>query len=194
VNRQVKIMRRKDREMSEEFGLEVIDKARYGVLSMVTDENEPYGVPLSIVRDRNNLYFHSAKDGKKAKTLENNPNVSIVFVGEVKVPENYTEEQLTEIAKDESKAALLISKVFTTEYESAIVKGRVNLVEDREEKNKAMRLICGKYTPTKMDYFDMAIGAGLNRTNIYRVDIEEIKAKRKKYDVHGEEMKWSRME
>lgn len=126
-------MRRKDREMDRKFGIEVIDRARYGVLSMVTDGNEPYGVPISIVRDGNSLYFHSAKDGKKVKVLTNNPNVSIVFVGEVKVPENYTEEQLTKIAKDESKAALLISKVFTTEYESAIVKGRVNPVEDIEE-------------------------------------------------------------
>ncbi len=180
--------------MGEKFGIEVIDRARYGVLSMVTDDNEPYGVPLSIVRDGDNLYFHSAKDGRKVEILANNPNVSIVFVGEVGVPENYTKEQLTEIAKDESKAALLISKVFTTEYESAIVKGKVNPVEDVEEKDKAMRLICGKYTPTKTDYFDMAIKAGLNKTNIYRVEIEEIKAKRKKYDVHGEEMKWSRME
>ena len=104
-------MRRKDREMDEKFGMEVIDRTRYGVLSMVADDNEPYGVPLSIVRDGNNLYFHSAKDGRKVKTLANNPNVSIVFVGKVKIPENYTEEQLKEIAKDESKAALLISKV-----------------------------------------------------------------------------------
>ncbi|MDI9475342.1 MAG: pyridoxamine 5'-phosphate oxidase family protein [Natronincolaceae bacterium] len=182
-------MRRKDREMDRKFGIEVIDRARYGVLSMVTDGNEPYGVPISIVRDGNSLYFHSAKDGKKVKVLTNNPNVSIVFVGEVKVPENYTEEQLTKIAKDESKAALLISKVFTTEYESAIVKGRVNPVEDIEEKSKAMRLICEKYTPTKRDYFDMAIRAGLKRTNVYKVEIKEIKAKRKKYDTYGEEIK-----
>lgn len=56
-------MRRKDREMSSEFGLKVIDKSRYGILSTV-DEELPYGIPLSIVRDDNTLYFHSAKQGK----------------------------------------------------------------------------------------------------------------------------------
>ena len=187
-------MRRKDREMSREFGLEVIDKARYGVISMIDEYNEPYGIPLSIVRDKSTLYFHSAMDGRKVKIFEKNPNVSISFIGEIKIPEKYTKGELDEIAKDESKAVLLISSVFTTEYESAVVKGKVRLVEDEEEKIKAMRLICEKYTSTKMDYFDIAVKSGLKRTNIYEVEIEEITAKRKKYDKNGEEMKWGRME
>lgn len=182
-------MRRKDREMDREFGIEVIDKSKYGVLSMIAEGDEPYGLPLSIVRDGEYLYFHSAMDGRKVKTLVKNPNVSVVFVGEIRIPENYTEEELRGIAEDRSKAALLISKVFTTEYESAVVKGRVELVEDEQEKIRAMRLICEKHTPTKMDYFDMAIGAGLKRTNIYRIEMEEIKAKRKKYDTRGKEIK-----
>ncbi|MGF7058471.1 pyridoxamine 5'-phosphate oxidase family protein [Brassicibacter mesophilus] len=186
-------MRRKDREMSREFGMEVIDKSRYGVISIIDEDNEPYGIPLSIVRDGNTLYFHSAMDGRKIKIFEKNPKVSVAFVGEIKVPENYAKEELDEIIKDESKVIVLISSVFTTEYESAVVKGRIRLVEDEEEKVKALKLICEKYTPTKMDYFNMAIKAGLKRTNVYRIEIEEIKAKRKKYDIHGEEMKWGRM-
>ncbi|NLW22560.1 MAG: pyridoxamine 5'-phosphate oxidase family protein [Tissierellia bacterium] len=186
-------MRRKDREMGVDFALEVIDKAQYGVLSMV-DGEEAYGIPLSIVRDGNSLYFHSAMDGRKVRIFERNPKVSIAFVGDVKVPELYSKEELEEIAKDESKIGLLISKVFTTEYESAVVKGRIALVEDEEERIKALRLICEKYTPSKMDYFHLAIKPGLNRTNIYRIEMEEIKAKRKKYDKDGEEMKWGRME
>ena len=96
--------------------------------------------------------------------------------------------------KDESKAGLLGSSVFTTEYESALVKGKVCLVENEEERIEAMRLICEKYTPSKMAYFNMAIKSGLARTNVYKIVIEEITAKRKKYDKNGEEMKWGRME
>ena len=51
-------MRRKDREMSEEFALKIIDKSRYGIVSMIDSDNMPYGLPLSIVRDDKNLYFH----------------------------------------------------------------------------------------------------------------------------------------
>lgn len=186
-------MRRKDREMNAQFGIQIIDKASYGVLSMVDENGEPYGIPLSIVRDGNTLYFHSAMDGKKVKIFEKNPKVNIAFVGDVNIPENYTREELDEISKDESKASVFISSVFTTEYESAVVKGQVKPVEKEEEKVKGMKLICEKYTPTKMDYFDIAIKTGLKRTNVYKVEIEEIKAKRKKYDANGEEMKWGRM-
>lgn len=99
---------------NREFGIKVIDKAQYGL-------------PLSVVRNGNLLYFYSAKEGK-------------------------------------------------------------------DEKIKAMRSICEKYTPDKMKYFDSAINAGLNRTNVYKMKIENITAKRKKYDSQGVEMKWARME
>jgi len=187
-------MRRKDREMNREFGLKVIDKANHGILSMVDKEGDPYGIPLSIVRNENTLYFHSAMDGKKVKIFKDNPYVSVVFVGQTRIPENYTKEELNEMTKDESKAVLFISSVFTTEFESAIVKGNVKLVDDENEKIKAMKLICEKYTPTKIEYFPIAIKTGLGRTNVYSIEIEEITAKRKKYDEDGKEMKWGRMD
>ncbi|MFA5577036.1 MAG: pyridoxamine 5'-phosphate oxidase family protein [Tissierellaceae bacterium] len=186
-------MRRKDREMSREFGLGIIDKSRYGLLSMV-DGDMPYGLPLSIVRDGDNLYFHSAMEGRKVELLAQYPNVSLAFVGEVRVPDNYTRDELDEIIKDQARIPLLTSSVFTTEFESAIVRGRVHLVEDREEEIKAMMLICQKYTPSKMEYFDLAVESGLKRAYVYRIEIDEITAKRKKYDGQGKEMKWARME
>lgn len=187
-------MRRKDREMNIEFGLEVIDKSTYGVLSMVDDDNELYGVPLSIARDGNTLYFHSAMDGRKVKILEKNPKVSVVLVGETKIPEIYSNEELDEIMKDKSQAGIFSSKVFTTEFESAIVVGKVRLVEDEEERVRGLRLICQKYIPTKMAYFSMAVKAGLKGTNVYSIEVEEITAKRKKYGVNGKELKWGRTE
>ena len=187
-------MRRKDREMNKEFGLKLIDKSDFGVVSMIDDENKPYSLPLSIVRDEDLLYFHSAKEGRKVSLLKDNTNVSIVFTGKRKIPENFSKDELEEMSKDISKGVQFISKVFTTEFESAIVDGRVKKVEDRDEKVKALKLICEKYTPDKMDYFPIAIKAGLDKVNIYRIKIEEITSKRKKYDVNHEEMKWERME
>lgn len=181
-------MRRKDREMDSQFGRQIIDKADYGVLSMIDDE-KPYGLPLSIVRNEDVLYFHSAKEGRKVEVLGNNSNVSVVFVGDNKIPE-YSPTQLEEIENDATKAMQL----FTTEFESAIVTGTVDLVVDEAEKIEAMRLICEKYTPDKMRHFDSAIHSGLKRTNVYRIEIDNIAAKRKKYDENGVEMKWGRME
>lgn len=77
-------MRRKDREMSSEFALEVVDKCEYAVLSMTDLQNEPYAVPLSIVRIGSCIYFHGAKAGKKSEILATNPQVCLVCVGNVK--------------------------------------------------------------------------------------------------------------
>lgn len=186
-------MRRNDREMDQEFGKSVIDKAEYGVVSMI-DGDVPYGLPLSIIRIENTLYFHSAKEGRKVDILAKNPKVSITFVGNKAIPENYSFEELEEMNTDPSKAIQFISSVFTTEFESAIVTGEVEQVTAEEEKIQAMRTVCEKYSPDKMKYFDTAIHAGLHRTNVYKVKIKSLTAKRKKYDKQGVEMKWGRME
>lgn len=187
-------MRRKDREMDREFGLSIIDSSEYGILSMIDEKDEPYGIPLSIVRDENILYFHSAKLGKKVDALLKNPIVSVSFVGEVKIPEIYIDEELEDMNSDPSKAAKYIGDVFTTEFESAIVKGKAKLVEEEQVKINAMRLICEKYTPTKMKFFHAAVNSSINVTNIYSIEIDELTSKRKKYDTKGIEMKFGRME
>lgn len=187
-------MRRKDREMDRVFAFNIIDKSEYGVLSMLDDEGEPYGLPLSLVRYGDLLYFHSAKLGKKVDALLENSRVSVAFVGAVKIPELYTEAELEVMNIDPAEASKLISSVFTTEFESAIVRGRVELVEEEKEKIQAMRFICEKYTPTKMKYFDAAVNTSIAATNIYAIEIQEVTGKRKKYDAKGLEMKFARME
>ena len=174
------------------FAHQVIDKATYGVVSLI-DKDKPYSVPLSIVRKGDVLYFHSAKQGRKVDVLASNANVNIVFVGDKQVPENYSHNELEEMNNDASKAVKLISNVFTTEFEYAKVTGVAMLVDDEAEKLKAMRLICEKYTPNKMKYFNTAINAGLGRTIVYKVQVNSISAKRKKYDNEGVEMKWGRI-
>ena len=184
-------MRRKDREMNKEFGLQLIDKADFGVLSM-NDQDQPYSLPLSFARKGEKLYFHSAQVGRKVDFFKEEPFVTVVFVGEVKVPELYTKDQLDEIIQDEKKAIDLLRKVFTTEYESCIVHGRVRLLKGPEEV-EGHHIICEKFTPTKMDYFEAALKVGMKGTNTYAIDILKLTAKRKKYDHYGEEMKFGRM-
>lgn len=187
-------MRRKDREMGREFALDLIDRAPYGVLSVIESDGVPYGLPLSLVRKNDTLYFHSAKEGKKVESFKHNIKVCITFVGETNIPELYSDEELNEFHTDKSKAKHLISRVFTTEYESAIILGKISLIEHSDEIIEAMRLICQKYTPSKMEYFPIAMEASFNRINVYKVTIEQITAKRKRYDKTGEEMKWGRTE
>lgn len=185
-------MRRNDREMDREFALQIVDKAQYCVISVIDLNGNPYGFPISFVRKGDKIFIHSAKKGKKVDIFDNNSQVSITCVGEVEVPELYSVEELDNLI--ETSKSSFSSKVYTTEFESAIFNGMMELVTDDTAKIEALRLLCEKYTPNKMKYFDYAIEMSLKATNIYAMVIDEITAKRKKFDADGNEMKHGRME
>ncbi len=164
-------MRRKDREMPKEFALGVSDKCEWAVISMIDKESMPYCVPISIVRKDDIIYFHCANDGAKTESLNLNNNVCVSCVGDTyRIPDK-----------------------FTTEYESAIIKGRAFEVLDKMEKIDALKLLCLRHTPTNMPEFEMAIEKSLKRTAVWKIEISEVTGKRKKYDEDKKEMKFGRM-
>lgn len=74
-------MRRKDREMSEEFALGVVDKCEWATAAMIDTEGAPYAVTLSVVRMGDGIYFHSAMSGYKTECLRRDPRVCLTCVG-----------------------------------------------------------------------------------------------------------------
>lgn len=177
-------MRRKDREMDGNFAYGVIDKAEYGTLATINEDNTPYCIPISFVRNEYKIYIHSAFQGTKINNIKANNCVTMSFVGDINIP----------FPDHESSIGVKGSGVFTTEYESAIIKGTANFIDDEEEKILALRLLCEKYCPNNMQFFDEASSSSLKNTCVIRIDIEDIKGKRKKYDSNKQEMKWGRTE
>jgi len=184
-------MRRKDREMSKEFGLKVIDKASYGVLNL-SDSATAYGVPLSIARVDETLYFHSAKVGQKCDLIVDGQDVHLVFVGEVQAPTVFDPDQIQKLSETSEQFGKVLSELFTTEFESAMVVGTIREVKEDGEKIKGLRAISEKFTPQWMMYFECVAESSLKITAVYAIDIVDITAKRKKYDASGQEMKWGR--
>lgn len=190
----MKEMRRKDRQMDEAFAYSVIDKAEFGTIATVNEDGSPYAVPVSMVRLDNKIYIHSATKGNKVENILRNPKVCMSFVGDVHVPDPGPKEELEEALKDIEKFKKLADEKFTTEFESAVIFGEAVLVTDKEEKILGLRLLCEKYNPWNMPYFDAAVDSGFNITHVIRIDIDEITSKRKKYNKDGIEMKWGRIE
>lgn len=186
-------MRRKDREMDRNFGLYVIDKARFGVMTTIGEDGIPYSVPVSPAREGDSVYLHSAPEGRKIDNLKFNDAVTMVFVGDTHIPEPIQPEEF-EALKAANQVGSLVANKFTTEFESAIITGTAVFVTSHEEKLKGLRAISEKFTPHNMPYFEAAAESGMARTVVIRVDIETLTAKRKKYDADGVEMKWGRME
>lgn len=189
-------MRRKDLEMSDLFGYEVIDKARYGVLSTITKEAEPYAVPLSIARIGKQLYFHSARQGKKVENIADGSKVWVVFVGDYGVPKGGSDEEFLAVLDNPVALTRLSNSVFTTEYESAMVSGVIREVNDEDEIILGLRTIGEKYTPDKMRWIDQVIERNLARVKIYRIDIDDITAKRKQIpeDLEAKQKQNNRLE
>lgn len=151
-------MRRKDRQMTEEFAWEVVDKCEYAFLSMTAENGEPYGIPVTIVRNGNDVYFHSAMEGRKVNCLRKNPRVCLTCVAD------------TQIQQDR----------FTTLYESAVAFGTAAEVTAEHEKIEALRILCQRHTPANMAGFDQAVAASLSRTGIWKITVEEISGKAKR--------------
>ncbi len=148
-------MRRKDREKSVEFALDVCDCCDFSVLSVIDTDNMPYAVAVNTVRDGMNIYFHCAKVGRKIDALRANNNVCVSCV---------------------SKSSLVPEK-FTTEYSSAIAKGKAFEVDSQDEKIHALRLLCERFAKSNMLEFDNEIAASLNHTAVWKIEISEITGK-----------------
>ena len=138
-------MRRKDRELSVQDGLAIIDASEYGTISCIADDGEIFSVPVSVVREGASLFLHGAPAGTKAKLLNGGKEATLVCVSYARVPV-LAQERLDAI-KDDGKA--LAAKVFTTEYKSAVAKVKAYLVTDEAARLHALRLLCEKYLRAK---------------------------------------------
>lgn len=148
-------MRRNDRRRYEEFAFDVIERADYVVLAMTDEDGLPYCVPVSLVRIDDKLYFHSAYEGKKCRSMLKNPKVCITAATDVR------------------------PAPFTTFYSSAVVRGNAALVDDDNLKITVLKALSERFSPDAMDGFDEAVASSLKRTAIWSVEIESITGKQK---------------
>ena len=178
IQRKALNMRKKSREMSAEWALEVFDKAPFITVSMASADGNPYGLPLSLVRtDEKTFWFHCATEGKKLDVLKANPRVFLSAV---------TKCRPLRGPKDGS---------FTLEFQSATAVGIAEIIEDENAKKEVLRAICQRFLPQQMDGFEQAAARSLHRTAVVRITLTEPPVgKRKQYDAHGDEMKYGRME
>ena len=147
-------MRRTDREMSEKEAIELLKKADYGFMGMVDEDGAPYVIPLNFVYADGAIYIHGAYEGQKMDNLTRDERACFSVVGGVEV----------------------ISERFTTKYQSALVRGRVKMLED-EPKRQALLLLCQKYTPVHMPQAVAEIEKSGSRTCVIRISVDSITGK-----------------
>jgi hypothetical protein len=124
-------LRRKDRSITNDEAISILNEAEYGVLSTVSPDGKPYGVPLNFCIIDHCIYFHSAIEGQKIENIEKNKSVSFCAVGN------------NEILPDK----------FGTKYESVIVSGEVEETFD-DNKQIALEGMLKKYSS---NYFEKGL-------------------------------------
>ncbi len=152
-------IRRRDRSLSREEATALLDAGEYGILSTVGADGQPYGVPLNYVRDGETLLLHGALEGRKIEHLRNDDRVSFCVVG------------LAETVREK----------FTTRYESVIVSGRAELIEDFERKAEMLRKFCKRFAPkNKSNHAEATekfLTKFLDQTAVILVSLESISGK-----------------
>ncbi|APM37817.1 pyridoxamine 5'-phosphate oxidase family protein [Clostridium kluyveri] len=150
-------MRRKDRELKNDEVIEILKNNSYGILSTVSQNSYPYGVPVSYVFLNNSIYFHCAVKGHKLDNILNNSKVSFCVVGQT----------------------CILPDKFSTKYESVVVFGRAVEAFDGE-KNRALLEILNKYSPDYIEKGKEYIKNSSKATKVIKISVEHISGKARK--------------
>ncbi|HPG33616.1 MAG TPA: pyridoxamine 5'-phosphate oxidase family protein, partial [Lentimicrobium sp.] len=108
--------------------------------------------------DNNTVYLHSAPAGKKIEILKANPNVCITF------------SNSHELYKQSENVACS----YGMRYKSVLIRGRVEFVEDYDEKISILNLIMKQYT--QRDDFSYSEPSVKNVT-VMKIEATKIEAK-----------------
>ena len=152
-------MTRRERQVTDpEHIRHILDTARVLHLGLAVD-NEPYVVPLHygyiMEEGKLVLYLHSAQRGKKLDMLRANPNVFF--------------EMDCDRMPFESKLPCQYGMV----YSSIMGRGVATIVEDVEEKKRAMTILMKTQSGKDFEFNDRLV----SMVAVVRVDVSEYTAK-----------------
>lgn len=146
-----------NKRLTQEECVQILKNEKRGVLSLLGDDDYPYGVPLNYwyCEEENRLYFHGGKKGHRIEAMQKHDKVSFCVYDE-----GYREE---------GDWALNIRSV--------IVFGRAKVVEDMQRAMEAARQLSLKFTGDTA-YIDKEIQVEGPHTLCFYVEIEHMTGKK----------------
>lgn len=147
-------MRRKDKALSSDDVIRLLQVGEYGILSTADREGQAYGVPLNYVFTNAGLYFHCALEGHKIANILANSKVSFCVVGHTRV----------------------LPAMFSMEFESAIVFGDASVVYG-DERYQALISLLEKYSPGYVTEGRKYIEQRDSRTQVVKIDVRLVTGK-----------------
>ena len=149
-------MRRKKQQLSQEECVSLLKNEKRGVLSVLGDDDYPYGMPLDhwYCEEDGHLYFHGSKVGHKVDAMKRHDKVSFCVYDEG--------------FRREGEWALNIKSV--------IVFGRVQFVTDQTRAMEAIRQLGYKHTDDT-EYIERELAQSYKNVLCYELIPEYITGK-----------------
>lgn len=126
-------------------------------LAMIDPDNAPYVIPMNFGYANDTVYLHSSRTGKKVDILKKNNRVSLSFSTD------------HELRWQSEKVACS----YSMRYRSVLASGRVEFIEDMQEKVDALNVIMKNYTDRSFKYNDPAVRDVL----VFKVVIDKLEGR-----------------
>jgi hypothetical protein len=145
---------KQERLLPEAEAKQILKAGQYGVMSAVSPDGAPYGVPLNYYYDEaeNAIFFHCAPEGLKLSCIAAHSRVCF-----------------TVVTRSDIDAPNL-----TTHYESAVAAGPASIVNSDAEKMRRLEGLCRSLTPS----VSADTCRSLHRTAVVRISVESVSGKR----------------
>ena len=151
-------MRRIRQQLPYDECIEILNQATSGVLALHGDNDYPYALPISFVYSDGCIYFHSAVEGHKIDAIRRDERCSFCVID----------------ADDVQPAT------FTTHFKSVIAFGRIQIIEDDDERLRVLRLLGQRYSPNDHKGLQHEIDTLFSRVAMLCLRIEHITGKEAK--------------
>lgn len=135
---------------------EIIRACKTCYLAM-SQNNEPYVLPMNFALDENVVILHSDQSGRMWETLQQNPKVCI----------NWT------LGEELAWQDVRVGCSYRVKSKSALVEGTVEFVDDYDEKERCLHLLMAQYSNRQFKFNAPAV----KNVGIIKVHIEKISAK-----------------
>ena len=149
-------LKRQKQALSKEECLQILQKEKRGVLSVLGDDDYPYGMPINHYFDpeENKLYFHGGRYGHKIDAMRRHNKASYCIYGD-----GFIENDNWYLC-----------------FKSVIVFGKTEFIEDKDKIADLCRKLSYRFTKNE-NYIEEEIQKSLQGTLMFSLSIEDIQGK-----------------
>ena len=152
-------MRRNKQAISFEDCEKILNENISGVLALSGDNGYPYAVPLSYVYSNGGIYFHCALEGHKIDAIKSRNKAPFCIID-----------------KD-----TIVPGEYTTYFRSVIAFGKIQILDNTEDKMEAIKKLAAKYSPLEStENTQETINSSWERFCIARLSIRHLSGKQAK--------------